>query len=225
MNTLTLALAIAGKDLRIEWRQRTGLVTAAAFAVLVLLIFTFAREQGSVAPHQMASSVLWVMLALASLLSLNRGFLLEREQGALDGILLTPVSRGAIYWGKWLANLAFVVLVEAVALPLWMLFFNVPLGLDLLGVAGVVVLASAGFAAVGTLFAAMSVRTRYAELLLPVLLLPFLVPSVFFAAQATSRILTHRPADEVLGWLTLLAAFDLVFLTLGTMLFPAVMDE
>jgi heme exporter protein B len=116
-------------------------------------------------------------------------------------------------------------MVEAVALPLWILFFNVAPGTGLLGVVAVVILASAGFTAAGTVFAAMTVRTRYAELLLPVLLLPFLVPSVFFAAQATARILVHRPFSELLGWLKLLAAFDLVFLTLATLLFPAVMDE
>ncbi|MGH7592503.1 MAG: heme exporter protein CcmB [Gemmatimonadales bacterium] len=218
-------LVIAAKDLRIEWRHRTAFATSVMFAVLVLLVFVFAREPGSVSLYALAPTVLWVMLALATIVTLNRAFLLERENDALDGILLAPVSAMSLFFGKWLANFALVLVVEAVAIPLWMIFFNVVPDFRLLGVGGVAVLAAAGFTGPGTLFSAMAVRTRFAELLLPVLLLPFVIPPLYFAAQATVRILGHSPAGDLWGWIRLLALYDIAFLTLAAMLFPSVMDQ
>jgi heme exporter protein B len=217
--------AIAAKDLRIEWRHRTAFATAVLFAVLVQLVFVFSRDSGSVTSRALAPTVLWVMLALATVVTLNRAFLLERENGALEGILLAPVGPAALFWGKWLANLALVLVVEGVTIPLWMLFFNLEPHPRILGVAAVAALAAVGFTATGTLFSAMAVRTRFAELLLPVLLLPFLIPPLFFASQATVRILADAPMGDVWGWLRLLALYDAAFLTLATMLFPIVMEQ
>jgi heme exporter protein B len=219
------AIAIAAKDLRIEWRHRTAFTTAVLFAVLVQLVFVFSRDGGTVAAVDLAPTVLWVMLALATVVTLNRAFLLERENGAIEGILLAPVGPSALFWGKWLANLVLVVVVEAVTIPIWMLFFDVEPHLRVLGVVAVAVLAAVGFTAPGTLFSAMAVRTRFAELLLPVLLLPFLIPPLFFASQASVRILADAPMNEVWGWLRLLALYDVAFLALATMLFPVVMDQ
>jgi heme exporter protein B len=195
------------------------------FAVLVLMVFVFARDAGSTSLTVLAPTVLWVMLSLATVVTLNRAFLLERENRALDGILLAPVSTTALFWGKWLANITLVMLVQLVAIPLWMIFFNVPPTLRVAGVGAVAVLAAIGFTAPGTLFSAMAVRTRFAELLLPVLLLPFCIPPLFFAAQATVRILGDAPLGELWGWLRLLALYDIAFLALATMLFPVVMDQ
>ncbi|MEO5825084.1 MAG: heme exporter protein CcmB [Gemmatimonadales bacterium] len=219
------ALAIARKDLTIEWRNRTALLTATVFAILVLLIFIFARDPGVIGLPVLAPAVLWVALAFASLVALNRAFLLEREHSALDGILSSPAPRAALFWGKWLANLCFVLVVQSVAFPLWILFFNVQPSGALVLVAGVAVLTAIGFTAVGTVLAAMAVRTRFAELLLPVLLLPFMLPPVFFAAQLTTRLLAGRPADELWGWIRLLSVYDVVFLAVATLLFPVVVEE
>ena len=225
MNTLRASLAIAAKDLRIEWRHKTALLTATMFAILVLLIFVFARDPASVPLAAVAPSVLWVTLALSALVALNRAFLLEREHSALEGILLAPVPRNALFWGKWCANLAFVLTVQAVAFPIWVLFFNVSPRPVLIAVAAVALLAAIGFTAVGTLFSAMVVRTRFAELLLPVLLLPFMIPPVFAASEATVRLLAGRPMAELWGWLRLMALYDLAFLVLANLLFPVVVDE
>lgn len=225
MSTLRAAMAIAAKDLRIEWRHKTALLTATMFAILVLLIFVFARDPASVPLAAVAPSVLWVTLALSALVALNRAFLLEREHSALEGILLAPVPRNALFWGKWSANLAFVLTVQAVAFPIWILFFNVTPTPVLFAVAAVALLAAIGFTAVGTLFSAMAVRTRFAELLLPVLLLPFMIPPVFAASEATVRLLAGRPMDELWGWLRLMALYDLAFLVLANLLFPVVVDE
>jgi heme exporter protein B len=224
-DTLRLILAIAAKDIRAELRSRTALLSAVVFASLVLVIFNFARDPTAVAALDLAPSVLWVTFALAAMVALNRAFTVERENGALDGLLLAPVPRSAVFLGKLVANLAFVGTVEAVALPLFVLFFNVDLGHALPGLVGVTALATIGFVAVGTIFSAMAVRTRFAELLLPVLLLPFMVPPLIGAVQVTARLLADRPLSEMLGWLRLLALYDVVFVTLCTMAFASVVDE
>jgi heme exporter protein B len=224
-DSIRLALAIAGKDIRAELRSRTALLSAVVFAALVLVVFNFARDPTALAAVDLAPSVLWVTFALAAMVALNRAFTIERENGALDGLLLAPVPRGALFLGKLLANLAFVGTVEAVTLPLFVLFFNVDLGGALPGLVGVTTLATIGFVAVGTIFSAMAVRTRFAELMLPVLLLPFMVPPLIGAVQATSRLLANRPLSEVWGWLRLLALYDVVFVTLCTLIFSAVVDE
>lgn len=223
--TLRLILAIAGKDIRSELRSRTALLSAVVFAALVLVVFNFARDPTALAAIDLAPSVLWVTFALAAMVALNRAFTVEREHGAIDGLLLAPVPRGALFLGKLLANLAFVGTVEAVTLPLFVLFFDVDLWRALPGIVGVTALATIGFVSVGTIFSAMAVRTRFAELMLPVLLLPFMVPPLIGAVQVTSRLLADRPLSEMLGWLRLLALYDVVFVTLCTMAFSAVVDE
>jgi heme exporter protein B len=224
-DTIRLALAIAAKDVRAELRSRTALISALVFAALVLVIFNFARDPTALAATDLAPSALWVTFALASMVALNRAFTIERENGALDGLLVAPVSREAIFLGKLLANLAFVGTVELVTLPLFTLFFNVSLWAALPGILGVAALATIGFVAVGTIFSAMAVRTRFAELMLPVLLLPFMVPPLIGAVQVTTRLLAGRPLSEMLGWLRLLALYDVVFVTLCTLAFSAVVDE
>ena len=220
-----LALVVAAKDIRAELRSRTALLSATVFAALVLVIFNFARDPTALSATDLAPSALWVTFAFAAMVAMNRAFTVERENGAFDGLLLAPIPRGALFAGKLLANLAFVGAVEAVALPLFVLFFNVDLSRVLGGIVGTAVLATIGFVAVGTVFGAMAVRTRFAELLLPVLLLPFMVPPLVGAVQVTSRLLADRPLSEMLGWLRILAAYDLVFVTLATLVFAFVVDE
>ena len=223
--SIRFALAIAAKDIRAELRSRTALLSALVFAALVLVVFNFARDPTVLAASDLAPSVLWVTFALAAIVALNRAFNIERENAALDGLLLAPVSREALFLGKLVANLAFVGTVELVTLPLFTLFFNVNLGQALPGILGVTALATIGFVAVGTIFSAMAVRTRFAELMLPVLLLPFMVPPIIGAVQVTSRLLAARPLSEMWGWLRLLALYDIVFVTLCLLTFSAVVDE
>jgi heme exporter protein B len=222
---LRLALIIAAKDIRAELRSKTALLSATVFAALVLVIFNFARDPGSASREALAPSVLWITFTFSGVIALNRSFALERENGALDGLLLAPVSRTALFLGKYLANLAFVFTLEAVTLPLFVLFFGADLGGVVSSILLTAVLATVGFVAVGTLFAAIAVRTRFAELMLPLLVLPFLIPPVIGAVQVTARLLAGRPMSEILGWLKILALYDLVFVTVCLLLFPALMDE
>lgn len=222
---LRLALVIAGKDIRMELRSRTSLLSAAVFAALMLLVQNFARDPTAVSTLDLAPGVLWVTVAFAAVVAMNRAFAVERENAAFDGLLLAPLPREVLYLGKYLANLVFVLVVEAITLPLFVLFFNVGLGDALPGLLAALLLATIGFVAVGTVFSAMVVKTRFAELMLPILLLPFMVPPLIFAVKTTVPLFAGRPLSEVLPGLRFLAIYDVVFLTLALLLFPAVVDE
>ncbi|HEX9633665.1 MAG TPA: heme exporter protein CcmB [Gemmatimonadales bacterium] len=224
-STLRAAWHIAVKDLAIEWRTKTAFASGLVFAVLVLAVLFFSRDPTTVSATDIAPGAMWVTFTFASMLGLNRAFLIERELRALDGILLTPAPRAAIYWGKFVANLAFVGAIEAISLPLFVLFYDVPIWRRLGELILVIAMATIAFVAVGTLLSAMVVRTRYAELMLPLLLLPFLVPPLVAGVQATAPLLDGRPLSDVSGWLKLIAGFDVAFVTLAALLFEVVLDE
>jgi len=216
---------IALKDIAIEWRTKTAFASGLVFAVLVLAVLFFSRDPTAVSSQDIAPGALWVTFTFAAMLGLNRAFLLEREMRALDGILLTPVPKAAIFWGKFGANLVFVGTIEAISLPLFVLFYDVPIWIQLGELVLVIAMATIAFVAVGTLLSAMAVRTRYAELMLPLLLLPFLVPPLVGGVQLTARLLEGRPLSDLGGWLRLIGAFDVAFVTLAALLFPVVLDE
>jgi heme exporter protein B len=222
---LKVTLTVAAKDLAVELRTKTAFVSSLVFAVLVLAVLYFARDKTAVGDLDLAPGALWVTLTFAGMLGLNRAFLIERENRALDGLRLTPATPGAVFLGKVLGNLVFLGVVEAVALPLFIIFYNVPIWRQLPLLVAVIALATVGFVAVGTLLSAMVVRTRYSEVMLPILLLPFLVPPIVSAVQLTWRILALRPLSELQGWLSLLGAFDVIFFTLSLLLFEAILVE
>jgi len=195
---LRQAWAVARKDLLLEFRTRTAIVSAVVFTALVLTVFNFGRDPTAVSALDLAPTILWVTFTFAAMLALNRAFQLELENQALEGLLVSPLSRTSLYWGKLLANLPLVA---------------------------VIALATVGFVAVGTLFSALVIRTRFAELLLVVLLLPFLVPPLIGAVQVTARLFGDRPLSEAVGYLKLLAAYDIVFVSLASFLFRFTVDE
>ena len=219
------AWLVARKDLAIEFRTRTAFFSAIVFALLGLTIFYFAWDATAVAAIDLAPGVLWVIFTFSGLLGLQRSFGVEQADRAMDALLAAPVDREAIYLGKALANVVFVAGVQAIALPALALFYNIPLAGVWLPLAGIALLAAVGIVAVGTLFSAMAVNTRLAELLLPMLSLPFFVPIVTAAAQTTARLLSGRPAAEAWPWLRILVAFDIVFVTACTLAFPFTLDE
>ena len=222
----TTAWLVARKDLTIEFRTRSAFLAALVFAILAVVIFRMAWDPTAVAAIDLAPGVLWVIFTFAGLLGLHRSFGVEQADRALDGLLAAPVDREAIFLGKAAANLVFVAGVQGVALPAVVLFYDLPLdGAALGGIAAVAALAAVGLVAVGTLFSAMTANTRLAELLLPMLALPFFVPVVVPAALATARLLAGRPFDEIAAYLRLLAGFDVVFLTACTLAFPFTLED
>ena len=204
--------ALARKDLLLELRSRDTVPAMILFVVSTLVVFNFSlpAESGDIAAY----GLLWVALVFTALLGLMRAFLAEREQRVLDGLVLTPADRSAIWLGKGLAVLAFLLLAELVALPAFALFFE-PVGWEL--VAGVV-LADVGLAAVGTLLAAMAAASRARELLLPLLFLPLVIPIVIGGVGATV-------ADDPARYLGFLVLYDLIFAILSWASFEYVVTE
>jgi len=222
---LTTAWLIARKDLAIEFRTRTAFLSALVFALLGLGIFRFAWDPSAVSAIDLAPGVLWVIFTFSGLLGLHRSFGVEHAERAIDGLLVAPVGREAIFLGKALANLCFVAGIQVIAIPAMAVFYNLPLGRPLLVLFAIALLAAVGLVAVGTLFSAMAVNTRLAELLLPMLSLPFFVPVVMAAAQSTTQLLIGRPLAEAWPWLKILIAYDIVFLTACTLAFPYTLEE
>lgn len=224
METLRQVLVIAGKDLRLEARSKERLTGMLTFAILVGVVFSFALDP-SVSELHIGGAVLWVTIIFAGMLGLGRSFALEKEQDALVGILLTPVSRGAIFLGKFLANLVLLLATTAAIYLIYALFLGLPIFSAMGGLALVAVLGCTGFMALGTIFSAMAQHTRMGDTLIPILLIPLLIPVVIFATSATHWLLIGRPFGEIVGNLRMLAAFDLIFLVVCAMIFGAAVEE
>ena len=216
--------AIVGKDLATEIRTKEMFSAMFVFSLLIIFIFNFAFDLRAENLQALAPGVLWVAITFAGQLGLSRSFILERDRGVLDGLLLTPVDRSAIYFGKMIGNVLFISVVEIFILPFFVVLFNQPLGaLPLL--VGVVVLGTIGLAGVGTLFSAMAVHTRAREVLLPIMLFPVIVPLILAAVRLTGAILDGTPFEEVSHWLALMVAFDVIFIAASFMLFEYVVEE
>jgi len=215
--------AVLWKDMAAELRSRELLSGMLVFALLVILIFNFALELDLATRQTVTSGVLWVTFAFAGTLGLNRSMAVERDRGCLDGLLLAPVDRSALYFGKALGNLAFMLIVEAIVLPAYSILYSVNLFHP--GLIGVVLLGSIGYAAVGTLLASMAVQARTRDVLLPILLFPVVLPVLISAVKATNAVLLGLEAAELWPWLNLLIAYDVIFTSAAFMLFDFVVEE
>jgi heme exporter protein B len=189
------------------------------------VIFYYSWDPTAIAVADLAPGVLWVIFTFSGLLGLHRSFGVEAADHAIDGLLASPVSRQSIFLGKAIANLVFVAAVQMIAIPALVVFYNLPLGNIAAPLIAIALLAAIGLVAVGTLFSAMAVNTRLAELLLPMLALPFFVPIVIGATQATAKLLSGRPVAEAGAWIKLLLAFDLVFVTACTIAYPFTIED
>jgi heme exporter protein B len=220
---LRKVLAIVHKDIIAELRTKEMFSSMFVFALLVIVIFNFAFELRVANVKQVAPGVLWVTFTFAGMLGLNRSFILEKDKGCLEGLLLAPVDRSAIYFGKMLGNLIFMLVVEAIVLPIFWVLFNPPLFSPALIL--IIVLGTLGFAGVGTLFSAIAVHTRAREVMLPILLFPIVVPLMIAAVKITGGLLDGQPLSEMRNWLNLLLGFDIIFLTVSYMTFDYVVEE
>lgn len=215
--------AIAWKDIVSELRSREIISSVLVFAVLVLVIFNFAFNLSPEIMLEVAPGILWVAFAFAGVLALNRAFIPEKEEGCLEGLMICPVPREAIYVGKALGSLFFMLAVEAVVLPVFTLLFNINmLQPELLAVT---LLATIGFVAVGTVFSALAVNTRAREMVLPILFLPIVSPVIISAVEASALALTGGGWGDIVSWLSLILAFDLVFLVVPFLVFPYIIEE
>jgi heme exporter protein B len=224
--TLTVVGALLRKELLVELRTLESVPGMSLFAVSTIVVFHFALQRTTV-DGDLAAGVLWVTLLFAAMLGLNRLFVADAEQGGFDGFLLAPVDRTAMLLAKALALLAYLVVLELVAVPAFgLLLLGPPLGQALPGLLVVLVLADIGLAVIGTLIAALAVRTRARDLLGPLLALPLLVPVVIGAARASSPLLAAGHAGSLGGrWLLLLGLYDLVFGLIAYAVFDFLLED
>lgn len=215
--------AIVRKDLAAELRSRELLGGMLVFSLLLILIFNFALELDARGRQTVTAGVLWATFAFAGTLGLSRSMALEVDRGCLDGLLLAPVDRSALFFGKAAGNLVFMLLVEAVVLPAYSALYNT--NLLQLGLLGVVLLGSIGYVVVGTLLSTMAVQARTRDILLPLLLFPVVLPVVIAAVKATGGLLQAVPFDEIRGWFSLLIAYDVIFIAVAFMTFDYIVEE
>ncbi len=215
--------AIVRKDLTAEFRSRELLSAMLVFSLLVILIFNFALELDPVTRKEVTSGVLWTTFAFAGTLGLNRSMAVEKDRGCLDGLLLAPVDRAAIYFGKVISNLTFMFMVEAFVLPIYAALYNVNLFHP--GLLLVILLGSVGYTAVGTLLASMTVQARTRDVLLPILLFPVAIPVLLSAVKASTGFLNGAEMAEIWPPLNLLIVYDIIFTAVAFMVFDAVVEE
>ncbi|HSQ16706.1 MAG TPA: heme exporter protein CcmB [Anaerolineales bacterium] len=222
-NFLRALQAIIWKDLAAELRSRELLSSMLVFALLVILIFNFALELDARARATVTAGVLWVTFAFAGTLGLNRSMATEKDRGCLDGLLLAPVDRSAIYFGKAIGNLVFMFIVEAIVLPVYSVLYNTNLFQP--GLLLVILLGSIGYVAVGTLLSSMAVQTRTRDVLLPILLFPLVIPVMIAAVKASTGFLEGVDIADIRPWLNLLVVYDVIFTAVAFMVFDYVVEE
>jgi heme exporter protein B len=217
--------AIVWKDVVVEFRTRERVAAMGGFTVLVGVLFNYAIDPTAVEPQAIAAGLIWMTIIFGGMLGLGRTFSLEEEEGAFQGILLSPIPRDAIYLAKVIANFLILTVVTALVFGVFALFFGLNFGGHPLALSGVVLLGIFGFVAIGTLFSAISSGTTMGDTLLPILVFPLLIPLIIYGVTATGSLFAGLPATEVDGNIRMLGAFAAVALFTGAGLFRFVVEE
>ena len=225
MNFWARSYAIFWKDVRAELRSRETVGTTLVFALLAILIFSFAFDPTGADVQTVFPGVLWVTAFFAGMLGLGRSMAAERAADAFSGLLASPAQPEEVYAGKFLANLVFTGAVEAVEVPVLMALFRVPMPPQVLWLVGILALGTIGFVAVGTLLAAVAANARAGELLLPLLLLPVAVPVAIGAVEATSAVMAGEAAEAWMLWVRLLAVYDVLMLAVPQLVFRYLLES
>jgi heme exporter protein B len=226
-------LQIAKKDLLAEFRTKQMLNSMVIFALLVIVIFSFAfgNEATIFIPNLkkkiidiLAPGMLWIAFTFAGMLGLSRSFAGEKEEGCLDGLKLCPVDRSDIYNGKVLSNTVLMLLMEIATLPIFIVLFSYDIN-NLPGLIVVIILGTFGFIFVGTLLSALTVNTRTREILLPVILFPVLIPVILSAVTATAVMLANGDLSDISGELQILVVYDIIFFVVAQMVFEHTIED
>ncbi len=215
--------AVVWKDLIAELRGKEMLSAMMVFALLVIFIFNFALELDPKTRNSLTAGIIWVTLTFSGTLGLNRSMAVEKDRGCLDGLLLAPVDRTAIYFGKSIANWVFMLITAAILLPVYSILYNT--NLFSWGLVLVILLGSEGYVAVGTLLSSMSIQARTRDILLPILLFPVIIPVLIAAVKATGGFLAGETFASLTTWIYLLIGYDVIFTSVAFMVFDAVVEE
>ncbi|MBL8217246.1 MAG: heme exporter protein CcmB [Bryobacterales bacterium] len=224
MNFVSQTLTVAGKDIRSEIRTKESLNAAISFAIVILVIFSFAVDPSAEQIKEMSGGLLWIVFAFAGALILNRSFARELGNDCLDALICSPVPSAALFTGKAAANFVLLMVVEAVSLPIFGVLYNMQWMRDPATLAAVCMLATWGITIIGTVFSALTVNLRLRELMLPVLIYPMMIPALMAAMRLTTVLISEGtiPADDII-WLRLLVGFDIIFTALSVMLIDTVL--
>lgn len=217
--------AIVWKDMIAELKTREMLSSMFVFSVLVILIFIFSINLSIVNANDVGPGILWVAFIFSGTIGLNRSFAVEKENGCLQGIMLTPVDRTAIYFGKMISNLLFLLIMEAFILPLFMVFFNVDILRSLFPLLFVIFLGTFGFCALGTLLSSMASNLKTREIMLPILLYPLLVPVVIGSVKLTDQLIVGKSLVDMTNWLGLILIFDIMCIATSIMTIDHILEE
>ncbi len=220
---LRAVLAIVWKDIQAEYRSLELVSAMLVFSLLVIIIFNYALDLDIKMRQSVTSGVLWTTFAFAGTLGLNRSMSVEKDRGCLDGLLLAPVDRSAIYFGKAISNLAFMIVVETIVLPMYTVFYGINLFKP--GLLFIILLGSIGYVGVGTLLATMSVQTRTRDILLSILLFPVVIPVLLPAIIASNGFLAGVDIADILFSIGLLVAYDIIFIAVSFMVYDSVVEE
>jgi heme exporter protein B len=217
-------LVIAWKDLRAEIRTKEAVNASLAFALVILLLFSFAFDPSEEQTRAISGGLLWIVFAFAGTLVLNRSFARELPNDCLDALVASPVSGGALFLGKALANFVLVLAVELVSLPVFGIFYNVRWTSQFWALMLVLALGTWGLTVIGTIFSALTVNIRLREVMLPLLVYPILIPALMAAMQLTTPLIAGQPlTGDLQVWLRLLVGFDAIFTTLSIILMETVL--
>ena len=221
--SLAVIWAIGRKDLLLETRNKDIIVAVSAFALLVLMVFTFAIDINQVNAKLTGPGILWASIAFARVTGLNRAFALELEGNTLEALMLAPISRDLIYVGKMFGNFLFLTASQIIVIPIFAVLFNLAvLRWEILVIS---LLTTIGFSAIGTLFAAMSMRVRAREVMLPLLFLPVVTPLIMAAVESTSHVVNDGSWPEIAQWIQLALAFDIAFIVISAFIFQQILED
>lgn len=221
---LRQAWTIAAKDLRSEFRTKEALNASLSFALVILLLFSFAFDPTAEMTREISGGLLWLVFAFAGALLLNRSFARELENDCLDVLVVSPVPAPALFLGKALANYVLLLGIEAVCLPVFGVFYNVDWTQQPAWLAAVMLLASWGITVIGTMFSALTVNLRLRELMLPMLVYPMLIPCLMAAMQLTTALVAGQaPSGDQMAWVRMLIGFDIIFTALSLALVETVL--
>jgi heme exporter protein B len=222
---LQQVMNIAVKDIRVEIRSKERLYAMMVFSLLVMIIFNFAFDPGAEYISEVAPGILWVSLIFSSTLGLNKTFAAEKDQDCLQGLMLVPMDRSGIYFGKVTGNTIFSLVIALLTLPFFSVFFNIQLLHVIPQLLLVIFLSVIGFIGVGTLFAAISIGVKRGEMMLPLLLFPVEVPVIIAAVKSTGLILDGKTFVDYSMWLAILLLFDVIYMTVSFIAFEYLIEE
>lgn len=216
--------ALVLKDIAVEMRRKESITSMMMFGLLVTVIFNFAFEPSGAESLLLAPGVLWVALTFAGMIGLNRSLAIDLDNDSLQGLLIAPIGRGSLYIGKVLSNFLFMLIADTVIFFLFVIFYDLQIGSELLWIALITLLGTFGFATVGTILSVISANTRMSDVMLPVLQIPLTLPMILAAVAATVAVLTGESGGFSSG-VKLLIGFDIIFFVVCHLLFDYVVEE